>query len=337
MILNLILIVALLAVAVLYASFGLFSAFLQVVATLIAGALAFALWEPIAALLANLIPGYASAVGLVVPFGLLLLLIRYGLDKAAPSDLKFPGLVDQLAGAAVGLIAGALTLGVVLLGAQFLPLPVSLLGYQPYELDARGRPTPTANLWVPVDAATADVYQFLSAGAFSSSTPLHRVYPDLHRSAATSRLAAEAALNQAAAPSALTVTAAGELDRVPGALADAFPDGATAYAIEIEHAEGTAGGFDSDNKLRVPAYQSALLTEQGQELFPLGFRREAAGTDNAGIDGTVFATDEQNAIAVLPAAPGTLTWYFAIPAGDAAAAYRFRNARLGLTPTTPTN
>jgi len=152
MILNIIVIVFLLAMAYWASTQGLFSALLHLAMTIAAGAIALAIWEPLTqAFLLGFKPPIAWGVGLVLPFALILLLLRLAADKLVPKNVNVMHLLDLLGGGAAGAISGVLTAGITLIGVGFLPFGSSVAGYQPYAVSAYGQVEPAGGLWVPVD------------------------------------------------------------------------------------------------------------------------------------------------------------------------------------------
>ncbi|MFA9478788.1 CvpA family protein [Phycisphaerales bacterium AB-hyl4] len=150
---------------------GLFSAFLHLAAVVAAGALAFALWEPAAYWLlgtGTVASHYAWGISLVSLFIICLSLIRTMLDKFVPGNAQFQNLANLIGGGLCGLASGLLTAGVMIIGIGFMPLPMSLGGYQPYSIGPDDRPQKTgSDLWVPADQLAAGFFGGLSSGAFA--------------------------------------------------------------------------------------------------------------------------------------------------------------------------
>ena len=132
---NLLLTAFILGMGYMWLSYGLFSAFIHLIAVICAGALALAIWEPFTlGVLMDLNAHLAWGVGLLAPLGILLLLIRVGTDKAVPDGIKLPRLVDTIGGAVFGLISGVLTAGLIVIGLGFLPLAPGTIGVRSYEI-----------------------------------------------------------------------------------------------------------------------------------------------------------------------------------------------------------
>ena len=103
MILNLIVVAIVLLVAYMWTAQGFFSALIHLMCTIVAGAMAFALWEPLTyAFLLNATPSLAWTVGLVIPFVVFLVGLRVATDKLITRDVKMPGAVDFAGGGIAG-------------------------------------------------------------------------------------------------------------------------------------------------------------------------------------------------------------------------------------------
>lgn len=180
---------------------GFFSAFLHLLCVLIAGALAFALWEPASYFLMDLSPekGFLSfvesaawGIGLIVPFAVFLLLSRLVADKVVKSNLKNAGAVDYAGGAVCGLGVGVITAGIFVIGIQGMRLPTNM-GYRPvwYTEDraaGAGSLVQTDRLWIPADKLTSALFQNLSEGSMSTPQSLAKWYPNLESVGFAARL-----------------------------------------------------------------------------------------------------------------------------------------------------
>lgn len=103
---------------------GFFSAFLHLLCVLAAGAVAFAVYEPLATLLLTKAPGRgvgtilrdtAHGVSLGMSFAIALALLRVTVDKLVPANLKFNDNVEYVGAGVCGLATGILTVGFVLM------------------------------------------------------------------------------------------------------------------------------------------------------------------------------------------------------------------------------
>ncbi|MEM9419408.1 MAG: hypothetical protein AAGA25_10215 [Planctomycetota bacterium] len=297
MIINLIIIVFVIAMAVMWSTYGLFSALLHLLVVIVSGALAFAFWELwVSKVFIGFMPAYAWGVGLVLPFAVFLIVLRQVLDNLVGGNMQFPRLVNQLVGGAVGACSGILTAGITIIGVGFLPLPSNIAGWGPYEVNTVGDVVPTAEggkLWLKVDSMTANFFNRLSVGAFATSTPLAYYQPDIAKAAVVHRLAKWYDVNQSLviSPDTVSVKEEGLVlytdDRVPGigGGANAYLEGRRNIAagdklimVQTTWSKGDgAATYDTDSILRVPPTQVRLLVDTGQgpweSLAPIGFSR----------------------------------------------------------------
>lgn len=183
---------------------GLFSAFIQLVCTIIAGAIAFAAWEPLAYLLVGISPdrGFLSFIGsaawgiaLVIPFAVSLLLLRLASDKIVKGNVKNISAVDYAGGGLCGAVLGVICAGITTIGVQSIRVPADFLGYQPlwYTEDrgtGGGSLVLSDSLWLPADKLTAWMYSGLSVGSMSASQPLDRWYPNVYAAGMAARISA---------------------------------------------------------------------------------------------------------------------------------------------------
>ncbi|MEM6458659.1 MAG: hypothetical protein AAF710_04640 [Planctomycetota bacterium] len=349
MILNLIIVAFVLGMAVMWATYGLFSALLHLLVVVVAGALAFAFWELwVYSLLMGVMPTYAWGVGLVLPFAVLLIGLRLAVDRLVRGNVKFPRLADQIVGGAVGATSGALTAGVAVIGIGFLPLPPAIGGVQPYEVFTDGSVAPKegGGLWLKVDSLAAGFYGRLSVGAFRSATPLAYYLPGPDKRAVVHRLAKFYDPNQSlvANPETVRVADEGQLifnqDRLPGVGGEVNDylaaqrnrvAGGPIVAVQTqwENADGTAT-YDGDKILRVPPTQVRLLVGRGNRpwemLAPVGFSRP--GPDG---DPVFYRVNDNRIFASSAGFPNIdITWFFAVPRDAEARFLVVRNTRLPL-------
>ena len=353
MILNLLVLAFVLAMAVMWATYGLFSALIHLVVVVVAGALAFAFWELwVYKLLMGTMPYYAWSVGLLGPFVIWLIALRVAADKLIKGNVQVPRLADQIGGGACGAASGTLTAGVAVIGLGFLPLGPSLAGYQPYEVVSTGEVAPRAgsSLWVPVESVTASFFSRLSAGAFSTSTPLAFYMPDLPEQVASFRLARHYDINQSLVASPSTV-GVGDLwvlsePNVTGvdATAAAFLDAQLSLGRQLtvvetfwKLAQGTAT-YDTDSILRVPPTQVRLAVDPDPSqpgplelLPPVAFSKEPPG--NAALYPITGNTAQPYASALTTEA--SVRWAFAVPDRARPVFIELRHTRLALPEPIP--
>ncbi len=267
---------------------GLLSGFIHLILTIFAGAIALAFWEPLVnGFLIDRMPEYAWGVGLLVPFIIALLTLRWAADKFVPGNINFPHIADMIGGGVTGFASAVLTAGLLVIGLQMVGLP-DLFGYQPYTIAPTGQEL-TANdrLYIPVDTITANFFASLSTGSLSpGENSLHRYHPDL---------AVESAFFHAD-PNPSPATSRRTIDPDSGSLIDGeilplteLPPSLTKLAADktTTHIIGTriivvhgnanmVGAADIDGTFRISRSQVALVYTPkdgsgSRVTFPLGF------------------------------------------------------------------
>ncbi|MCB9839097.1 MAG: hypothetical protein H6813_07140 [Phycisphaeraceae bacterium] len=187
-VINLIVIVLVGFIAYMWSQEGLFSALIHLVCTVIAGAVALGVWEPVAYLMLGVREDIAWSVGLAVPFLVTLALLRVIMDKAVPYNLKFSPVLNMIGGGAFGAGSGIIAVGILVISMGFLRLPSGFLGYKPITYDSQGNLQRTAGLWLPADKLTAKLYEKLSVAGFATPTPLAALAPRIDEQAALMRI-----------------------------------------------------------------------------------------------------------------------------------------------------
>jgi hypothetical protein len=197
---------------------GAFSAFLHMMVVIVAGALAFGLWEPFAYFLlgtGSFATPFAWGLALLSLFVLFLVPLRAAMDRVAPKNMDFTLGFNHAVGGVFGLVAGAIVAGITILGFSFLPFGSNIMGYQSYLIEQPSqhhRPQVVPNpggLWVPVDRFTVGLYTYLSSapgrGAFVSGRPMGLYNPDLLKQAALFRMRRDVNGSVVAAPGSIEI------------------------------------------------------------------------------------------------------------------------------------
>lgn len=166
---------------------GFFSALLNLVCVLIAGAIAFAVWEPVSYFLLQKAPtsgplsflgGAAWGLGLALPFAVVLALLRVATDAVCKFNTKVNAITDYIGGGVCGAIAGVVVAGIAVLSVGMLRVSTDFLGHAPLDQSPQGI-VRQKGLWVPVDTWTGKLYGLASQSALSTSRPLGVYYPNL--------------------------------------------------------------------------------------------------------------------------------------------------------------
>ncbi len=189
---------------------GFFSGTVHLACVVVAGALAFAFWEPLAHVLLGMsaFREWAWGLSLLGLFTLLLLGLRIATNLLIPDRQNYPHAVDVAGGLVTGLGTGLLTAGIGLIGVGFLPLGDLGGGYVRLQSKA-GQPGVKSQVPFPATITEA-FYGALSRGAFAPMTNrdgLATAYPSLARQAwgLQRDTADKGRVELAAAPSDLTV------------------------------------------------------------------------------------------------------------------------------------
>ena len=274
MIANVLVIVLLLGLAYWWSLQGLFSAWLHLLCVVAAGALAFALWEPlVTGFLIHRMPYHAWGVGLIAPFVLLLIGLRAGMDQVVTQNLYFDEWLNKLGGAVGGFLAAVLCVGIGLIGVGFLPLPAGIGGYKPYFINADGDVVPnrSGQLWLGADEWAERFFASVSYGPFApwggeSGQSLALYHPALRKQASLYRLSYDENASPAAVPGEVVVKDAFArrlpLRGGPEVIRTAAKNHARAQKIVVVDTEWRnrkLGTYDSDGTLRVSPSQIHLV------------------------------------------------------------------------------
>lgn len=354
-------------IAYLWMTRGFFSAMLHMCCTLVAGAIAFAVWEPLSLMLMDKVPqsGFLSflrdsawAIGLIVPFALSLAIIRPVVDKALPLNAQTESLANYIGGGACGVVSGGITAGIVIMGIGMLRMDSDMWGYQSVRVGGRGSIERSGKLVVPIDRMVAGLYGRLSETSLATSEPLAKWYPDLADVPATMRMTnGDGADRNTLSPKHVNVYSRYSIgkDRQGGALTDLLRDawnpGAPQMVFDPDgqsfppnsHIEGfvvqlDAGAREKHGQIVVGNAQVRLLIEDAsnpdqpvhKSLFPIAVAtRAAAGELMYGR----FRLDSQIYIAAAGAGADTrMAFEFVIPPGFEPIALYVKNARIKPTP-----
>ncbi len=312
-----------------WGSQGLFTAFLHLMAVIAAGAIAFALWEPVGLdLLLNRQGDYARGVALLSCFILSLLVIRAGFDNLVRFNMKFNQVTNLIGGGVCGLFTGILTSGIMIIGMSMMPIGKDLGGYQPYTVGTDGLVQNQQKLFPgAVDQMTANFYNRLSTGAFSTSTPLAERHPELVKQAFLYRIAYDPNSALSATEAGVQVPQVYQLNGPVNAFSNAMSSavGKTAsanthtfYGVVSEWY--ISGSADKDSTIRISPTQVRLQVigrdESGSELrqllAPIGFTLRDATTNTPIYHPIVDNSD----YAYCLMDKSTVIWLFSVPKDD---------------------
>jgi len=353
MLINFAILLFLAFVAYWWASQGLFSALLHLVVTVVAGALALCVWEPIATrMLGTAVAPMAWGVGLLLPFAVALILLRLLADRLIRGNVQHQPIVSFVVGGAFGLGSAVLTAGITIIGLGFLPFGPAMAGIQPYAVSGNNEVVPgPASLWVPVDNWTEGFYDYLSKGAFGTATPLARYQPDLAEQANLSRLGLDENASRVAHPDNVEITELYahpvQVPGLPDAIADTLGPEYQQANRQLVLLETTWKNlpdipttYDRDNTARVFWNQVRLVTDADDadgnlEVHgPIGITQQDVTTG-----GRVFRPWDDTQTFAFATTTEPLVFAFLLPEDADPTYVLIRNTRFDLTdevPDTPT-
>lgn len=347
-------------VAYIWMTRGYFSAMLHMCCVLVAGAIAFGLWEPVSYFLLEKGSGNAAirdsawAIGLMLPFALSLAIIRPIVDKILPLNAQTESIFNFIGGGVCGTIAGVVTAGIVVIGLGSFRMPSDFLGYQSLQIATNGSMKREQRLILPVDRIVAGFYGQLSETSLSTSEPLGKWYPNLADVPAALRMTDGDGNNRnTIGPKDINMFSRYTLGegRTSGSLADLLRDawggGSVQQVFDLDgaqypqnsHIEGfvlqfAPGAREKFGQIVVGNAQARLLVESAAgdrlDLFPIAIASRAdAGS-------LMFGRFRLDSIVHL-ASPGAgadtrMAFEFIIPPGYSPLALYYKNIRLSLLP-----
>lgn len=288
MLLILIAVLLILGITFFQALQGLFSAMIMALVTLLCTLLAFNFYEPLAATLYASGPwalDYAQPLALMLLLTLPLLGLRFLLDRYLGVNVVPPVWVDRVGGAVFGYCTAMLLVGTLLIAMQMLPLPRSILTYDPYQDNLSAG----TQLPAPIDAPglTLALVETLSAHAMSpiaaKGPSFAQVHDDLELElwGARNRLPGARSV---APPGSLQIDRALDVTqaRYPNDETQTFGSALPAYPTAPEAGGGSsrvlllraqvaASAAASDGTWRLRGTQFRLVTEDGASFFPVAY------------------------------------------------------------------
>lgn len=262
-VLQLIILLFLLGMVALWATYGFFSAFIQLIVVIAAGVFALAVWEPLTFFLLGRMPAYAHGVGLLAPFALALIVLRVAFDYFCRMNLHLPHLADQIGGGLCGLLAGILAFGMFLNGANFLPIERGAMGYEPYTMQGNEvEPNPKGQFFtfLRVHEWSAGFYTFLSGGAMSPTggPGLVDVRPDLAKRAELYRVPVDTNQMKSAHPETVEVTGVYAIPATEDAIKGMVERATLVFFLAPTYEAPTKIDFGGDGMAQVKAIRKDL-------------------------------------------------------------------------------
>ncbi len=199
MFMNILVLVLLGVIGYVWVLRGFFSAILHLCCAIAAGAIAFALWEPLALTIINKsgsqwIQDLAWSLSLILPFGLVLAVLTSATNALVRANAQCESTFEYIGGGICGLLIGVIATGILTISLSFVRVHGDFMGHEPVAQEKDGYLTHGSALWVPVDSLVASAYGVLSTTTFRTGSPLATLYPDLALRGHVMRIMPEEAL-----------------------------------------------------------------------------------------------------------------------------------------------
>lgn len=358
MILNLLAIAITAGIAYFWVTRGFFSALIHMVCVIAAGAVAFAVWEPLSLLLVEKMDrGFFAFVGdagwglgLALPFAISLGILRAIVDGVLKANAQCDDAANYAGGGICGLVSGVISAGIFVNAVSYMRVPQKFLGHQPVTVGNAGNFQLSSNLWLPVDRLTGAIYSHLSEHTLSTGTPLARLHPDLALAAGTQRMSADGGKNRNTIKrEAFSVLSWFTVGKQGGNPDQVFTDFVTPGTQQINDLDGNpvsnaysvgfvvrfdAGAREKFGQVVVSKGQFRLIAEDaaGNRTvhFPIAVTTQTrAGDDSLGR--FRYLTEGDNFASVGGASEATMAFEFAVPRGSEPIALYVKNVRHDVT------
>ena len=282
---------------------GLFSSLIMSVLSLVAALIAFNYYEPLGNKLNGIgLASYGSeAISLMALFLLSLLVMRLAFDRFIKGNMKFPLLVDRVASAIFGLIAGMVIAGIVAIGFQLLPTPAKLLGFDRFPEVSDRNLNERSNLFPSADGFVSAVVGHASKHGFAGAATYSQYHPDFLAELYLNRLTLDPYSRRSAAADCLKVDTAWlvQQDNVLDCRRNEqmTPDiGEIFIAVRLQINAGSGskddpGAADADGKIRFTLGNIRLLGFEQEDPYAKGLSRYPLGILKPGfqvVDGMGF-------------------------------------------------
>lgn len=365
MIFNLAVVGAVILIFFLWVTRGFFNNLMHMLATVIAGAVAFGLWEPTAQLILGFTPesgfltlfeGVAYGAGLLLPFAATLAALRAAGDQLVRNNVTTPDMADYIGGGLCAAVSSVVTVGIAVIAIGFFRVDSSFAGYNPIaygqEGAARGSVIRGSGLWVPVDRIAAGLYGHASTTSLRTGTPLALYRPDIELAGYASRTSIGGGKGRnvvrpedvdlistyyvgpaegAPASDLLTYTVQGSRQVQP--YADVEGEPITAGRLFGAVVRFGAGAKESSGNVIVGAGQVSLLLHnedrtEARSVHPVAVISQARAEDAELYARFRFDAEDVFIPSVGGAAESNMAFEFVVPRGFTPVAVTVKNARL---------
>ena len=283
-----ILFVLILIIAGAIARQGLLSSFLHFICVISAGAVAFALWEPIAMGFIDSTGGfsaYFAGTTLVLLFLIVLIVFRGSMDLLVPENLNFNKTVEWIGASTFALAGSFISVGILVIGVGLLQFIPSGFGYTGWARDGgSGQPARISSTAMIPALVTARFYELLSVGSFSpmiNPGPLAQYRPGIDKTSwSLARDSYDGKSGNARVwlqPKSVTIPTNGftySQNFSATAINPSFPRFTGAYLVTVE-VDVTA--FDNGNQFTLSGSQARLIAPPttssgwGRSEYPILF------------------------------------------------------------------
>ncbi len=159
---------------------GIFSCFIMMVWTIVAALVALNYQDYLAMLMIdNGFAFFPKAVALMVPFILVLFILREITDRFISGNMKFPEMIDRAGSTLFSLVSSLIIVGMISICLQSLPLPESILGFQ--RIKDMSQIDKQSTLWPAGDSFVIKTMEMASANCFSGEMSFVQHHPDYLR------------------------------------------------------------------------------------------------------------------------------------------------------------
>ena len=282
---------------------GLLSSFLHMICVISAGAISFALWEPLGFALLDSTGGfspYFAGTSFGMTFLLTLLGLRLASDYLVPDNLNFNKTVDWIGASVFALTSSILSVGMIVIAVGMLQFVPDGFGYKGWAREkGTGRPNQTASVGMLPAMVTARFYETLSLGSMSpmiNPGPLAKYRPDVDKASwALVRDSYKGTSGNGRTwlqPKSITIPSEGFGYNENLAATSLNPNFPVVDGMYIVTAEVGVTAFDNGNQFTLSASQARLIavpkssTSKARTAFPILFGQETR--QGAGI----FAFDD---------------------------------------------
>jgi len=267
------------AIALYQSLHGMFSALIMAVLTTICAVFALGTYEWLGpAFLYASQPAYADALSLTLHFVLPLLALRIAFDKFVPDNAPLGARsVDRAVGGVLGLYAGVVMVGVLVIILQMLPWGAGVFGYTPYDSSLQRN-----------DRVYCDEFAlglFKASAGLASSNSFTKVHDDLLLELFCARNTSGLNGRVDTPPTALAITEAckptesawkrvgdyAKLPKYPG-LEDEKTD---IVVIKATVSNKVRSDRKEDGWYRLPATHFRIVTGAGRSFYPLGYLKDS--------------------------------------------------------------